>query len=521
MASSRPSRRSIRAGTAGNRVASRERETSPQPQSSGMHAVNRRVLSVNPQHTIEPIDIGKARDLLGKELREGGYGFDYKTAAQLKKEAQSSARSSFGTGNKYQREVAYQIRVNKRSQSIRFAAEIQSRLPDKVREMENKALADLRKKATAAEEAERVADRRRKEDIAAGKETERATFEGLKPNKRSLRVQSAIERDNASSILNAAEAAGRAKMAESPDDQRLFGEFTVGIEDDEVQRLQDVAQNSFDEYYERQEGFVRAELAIKLKNLNEKFNIFSKESQFFLERNIGEIDRDTAEDLLDMVNNAQVSGTLDSGLLRAAADKIVEMREFDVEGEEMKAEFARQKAVLAKETGIATAELTADKALDVQAREKEEAERTRFTENLQEEDNRRKMEQERAATELNEDFEDPNAVSGNRAGPAARSQIKPREFTPPNLNFSDQQRAEISRSGKGSRGGSVPSRFAGQLKASTNVTGAGRQQSRTITPSRSTVARANTNTGRTAITARSSGGSLTSRAALRRTARGG
>jgi hypothetical protein len=498
---SRPSKRSIRAGASRNSSANSSRGN-----------VGRNVGRTQPKNlvdTIISINAKTKRGLTRAEIK-GAEDRALKEATRIANRGQTRAQL-------IQKAKDSNFRNNPlvfvRSARIIRDEEYKRTLDVELRKTITKATVQLRKKATEQEAKERADAVAARKKAREDKLSEQAVFKGLKPNKRSLRQPSNLEKGGEPSTLNRAESTGRNKISESPDDQKLFGEFTVGIEDEEVKRLEDVAQNSFDEYYEKQEGFVRAELAIKLKNLNEKFKIFSRESQFFLEKNIGEIDRDTAEDLLDMFNKAQASGTLDSGLLRSAANKIIEVREFDVEGEEMKAEFAREKDVLAKEVGIANAELTADKALDVQSREKEEAERTRFTENLKEEDNRRKMEQERSATELNEDFEldDPNAVTGNRAGPSARSQIKPREFTPPNLNFTPQQRAEISRSGQGSRGGAVPSRFAGQLTASTNVTGSGRQRS----SSRSTIARTNTNTGKAAITNRSSRGSLSSRSTAR------
>jgi hypothetical protein len=527
MAPSRPSRRSIRAGTAGYRVATKERETSMQPRASGMHAVNRRVLSVNPQHVITPIDVGDIRDKVGAELR-AGKNFNYKTASQIKSEAERGALAAFGSrsSSKYKREVAYQIRVNTRSQNIRVAAEIEGRLPSAVRAAETEALRKLRAKATAQEKKEREEDLARREEEKRKEGQRRIYFEGLKTNKRSLRQPSpddqrqggpTADQRRRGLTVNQMEAEARNEVSRDPNQASRFEKFLQGelIDDEEVKRQEALAKHSFDDYYTRQEGFVKAELSIKLKKLNETFNIFSKESSFFLEREIRDINQNVAEELLDAVNKAQKSGNLTSGILRATADRIVKERERDLEGVEMTAEFARQKAVLAQESGVGLAELSAEKEIDVQRREQETSEKDRFFENVEEFDARSKAAQEESATRIGE--EGPEEIPGDpREIPGApeRISLTPGEFTPEELSFSQGQRRGQGRIRTGEVGIQttlpVPRRFAGQLTAPTTV------RRNVASPVRSSVSRPTPPTRRATTPA---GIASQRRTATRRTAR--
>lgn len=339
----------------------------------------------------------------------------FRSREQIFEDARKIAAARFGAGSKkYNAEVEYLVKSAERNDRYNRNALIDDTAKkmqaDADRQYERE-LAEARAESERAAAAERL--RVQKEQATARDIVEKRGNVSTVKGRFAKDKKSEEERKN----LNFLEAQARMQIANDPDDRSRFTQiidFDEAVDDDEAKRLMDVARDSIDQYYTDRENETKARLALNLKKLNENFKLYSQESQFLLETAVGKIDRDTAESLLEGINDAQTRGILDSGLLLSSAKKIVEAHERSTDFEERTTEFGMLKQTLARDLGIEEANLIQKESLGELERDRREEEYKRFFDLSTSKEDELFNQQAESATRLNPEQPEGTAATTAR-----------------------------------------------------------------------------------------------------------
>jgi hypothetical protein len=134
--------------------------------------------------------------------------------------------------------------------------------------------------------------------------------------------------------MNMLELSARAALRENPDladgfdsyysySQQL-AQMDPSERETTLRELREEAASEVDPYWDRETERVREDLKVTMQNLDAQFGLFNENEKFQLGQKINGLTRSAAEDLAERFLDLKRRGTLDSGIARTFADKIIE-----------------------------------------------------------------------------------------------------------------------------------------------------------------------------------------------------